>query len=386
MIAVGLMSGTSLDGIDAALVELAPKGDGYEIALRRFTTMPFPSDLLAALERALPPERGSVAQVAELHRGLGEAFASAALAVAQSDRIDYVASHGQTLWYDAARGLTLQMADPFVIREATGATVCYDFRSADCAAGGRGAPLVPFVDALLFASAREDRVAVNIGGIANLTVLAKGSNDVFAFDTGPGNMLIDALVRERSAGRERYDRDGARALRGRVDERLVREMLSDAYFTQPPPKATGRERFGAHFLREHSAIAALGVDDAIATITELTAISIGDAIGALHLERPRVIVSGGGANNPALLSRLRARLPGAVVERSDAMGISADAKEAIAFAVLGYETLRERAANVPRVTGAGRAVVLGAIAPCGLRALLAAVDRECHAPQGFAGS
>jgi anhydro-N-acetylmuramic acid kinase len=377
MIAVGLMSGTSLDGVDAALVQLHPRGEGYEIVLRRFTTLPFEPALLAELERALPPARGSIAEAAVLHHRLGEAFAGAALAVMQNDHVDYIASHGQTLWYDQERHLTLQLADPFVIREATRKTVCYDFRSADCAVGGNGAPLVPHVDALLFRSAVEDRVAVNIGGIANLTALEKGSNELVAFDTGPGNMLIDALVCDRTGGKERYDRDGVRASRGRVDGALLQEMLGDPYFLQSPPKATGRERFGAHFLLAHPAIASLETDDAVATLTELTAVSIADAIDALCLQRPRVIVSGGGAKNASLLSRLRGRLPGAIVERSEAMGISADAKEAIAFAVLGYETLRERAANVPSVTGARRAVPLGAIAPHGLRALLAAVEREC---------
>lgn len=378
MIAIGLMSGTSLDGIDAALVALQPVARGYTIDLLRFETQPFDSELLEALRSALPPRHGSVADVTELHHRLGTAFARAALEVARGERVDYVASHGQTIYHAGDRHITLQLGDPFAIREAVRASVCYDFRSADCAAGGHGAPLVPYVDALLFRSEHENRIALNLGGIANVTILPRGSDAVTAFDVGPGTMLIDACVRERSGGTLPFDRDGALAMRGRIDENLLRTMLADSYFAQSPPKTSGRERFGSQFLRAHPKLDALGVQDALATLAELTAASIAAAIIASGLDRPRVIVSGGGASNPALLARLQARLPEGLVERSDAMGISADAKEAVAFAVLGYETLRERTANLPRATGARRAVCLGAIVPHELRALLEVVERECR--------
>jgi anhydro-N-acetylmuramic acid kinase len=377
VIAVGLMSGTSLDGVDAALVDIRPREQTYDVSLRRFLTQPFETSLQHALWSAMPPNPGSVAQVAHLHQRLGEAFAAAALAVTNGEPVDYVASHGQTLWYDAEQRFTLQLGDAFIIRERLDATVCYDFRSADCAVGGTGAPLVPYVDALLLRSDREDRVALNLGGIANITALPAGSSEVVAFDTGPGNMLVDALVRERTNGAQQYDRDGQMAARGKVHGALLKRMLADPYFARTPPKATGRERFGAQFLRAHAAIDALEAPDALATLVELTAVSIADAIDRLQFERPRVIVSGGGAKNRMLMQRLSARLRNACVERSDAMGLPADAKEAIAFAVLGYETLRERAANVPRATGARRAVPLGAIAPHDLKRLLAAVGREC---------
>ncbi|HEY9084404.1 MAG TPA: anhydro-N-acetylmuramic acid kinase [Candidatus Tyrphobacter sp.] len=378
MIAVGIMSGTSLDGIDAALVDLRPSGSGYAIDVRRFATVAFDDDLMAMLRAALPPERGSTAVIAELHRRLGSAFARAALGVIGDARVDFVASHGQTIYHDGTRNVTLQLGDPFVVREAVGASVCYDFRSADCAAGGAGAPLVPYVDGLLFRSDREDRVALNIGGISNLTSLPRGRDDLSAFDIGPGNMLIDACVLERTGSARRFDRDGALAARGHVDETLLDAMLADPYFALLPPKTTGRERFGAQFFQKHRSLGTLSLEDAVATLTELTAASVAATIESLPLERPRVIVSGGGASNETLMARLSQRLPGCVVERSDTMGISADAKEAVAFAVLGYETLRERAANVPRATGARRAVPLGAIAPCGLRELLETVECECR--------
>lgn len=376
MIALGLMSGTSLDGIDAALVELVPRDDSYAIELLRFQTLPLERELAEELVVVLPPRRGSVEEVARLHHRLGQAFASAACSVLNGERVDYVASHGQTIFHDGESCVTLQIGDAFVIREAVGATVCYDFRSADCAAGGTGAPLVPFVDALLFGARRENRVAVNIGGIANLTLLPKGGAVASAFDAGPGNMLIDLFIAQRTDGAERFDRDGARAARGTVDEPLLERMLADPYFAAPPPKSTGRERFGAQFLAAHPGVEALGLDDGLATLTELTAAVLARAIEHSGLEHPHVILSGGGAHNRALATRLQARLTDANVERSDVMGVPADAKEAMAFAVLGYETLRERAANVPRVTGARHGVPLGAVAPYELKALLQKVQRE----------
>jgi anhydro-N-acetylmuramic acid kinase len=382
MRAIGLMSGTSLDGIDAALVSVVPNGAGYQMKLQRFETYPFEPNLRDALLAVLPPNDGSVAAVARLHRALGDAYSGAARSIAGSNPVDYVASHGQTIWHDGPARVTLQIGDPFAIREAVGATVCYDFRSADCAAGGQGAPLVAYVDALLLSSAAEDRVALNLGGIANVTLLRKGAapQDAVAFDTGPGNMLLDAFVRQRTNGAHSFDRDGALAAAGRIDHALLTAMLADDYFAAPPPKTSGRERFGAQFLaRQERAIAKLSIEDGAATLTELTAATVADAVERQGFASARVVAGGGGANNPTLLARLAARLKGARVERSDAMGIPADAKEAIAFAVLGYETLRGRAANVPAATGARRQVVLGAIAPWRLSDLLVRIEAECRA-------
>jgi anhydro-N-acetylmuramic acid kinase len=378
MLAIGLMSGTSLDGIDAALVAISPRGSCYDLKLRRFETLAFDDELCAALRSSLSPNTGSVAAGAELHHTLGEAFARAALTVAGNDAIGFIASHGQTIFHDGARSVTLQLGDAFVIRERLNATVCYDFRSADCAAGGHGAPLIPYVDALLFGSSHEDRVAINLGGIANVTLLPK-TGDVSAFDTGPGNMLIDAYVRAGSGDPKRIDTNGTLGAAGGIDSDLLSAMLADDYFAQPPPKSTGRERFGEHFLVTYrERLSKLSIEDALATLAELTAASIGDAVHATGTKPARVIVGGGGARNAHLLARIAARLSPAGVETTDAMGIPAEAKEAIGFAVLGYETLRERASNVPRATGAMRAVPLGAIAPYRLRELLAEVDRECR--------
>jgi anhydro-N-acetylmuramic acid kinase len=381
MLAVGLMSGTSLDGIDAALVRLRPHGASYRIDLLNFLTMPFEDDLMDRLHAILPPNQGTVAQSAHLHQMLGRAFALAAAQAAGDTPIDYVASHGQTVWHDGDAHVTLQLGDAFLIRERARATVCYDFRSADCAAGGHGAPLVPYVDALLLGSEEEDRVAVNIGGIANLTVMARAAKpaDVIAFDSGPGNMLIDAFVRDRSKGTMTFDRNGELGLNGRVHEPVLRTLLDDPYFAAPPPKTTGRERFGGQFLRLHETLLEpLSLEDGAATLAALTAATIANAVCEIAPEGARVLVSGGGTHNAAILRGLQERLASFTVERSDAMNLHSDAKEAIAFAVLGYETLRERAANVPRVTGAAHPAILGAIAPYELSALIAKVQSECR--------
>ncbi|MBV8117496.1 MAG: anhydro-N-acetylmuramic acid kinase [Candidatus Eremiobacteraeota bacterium] len=380
MLAVGMMSGTSLDGIDTALIEVAPRDEHYAVELLRFQTHPFDERLARQLHAALPPNSGSVADVAELHRALGEAFSRAAQQIVGKARVGFVASHGQTLWHDGARSITLQVGDPFIIRERVGASVCYDFRSADCAVGGQGAPLVPYVDALLFGSSDEDLLAINIGGIANVSLVRKGKTETIAFDSGPGNMLMDAFVRERTDRQQAMDHDGALAWRGTVDSTLLKAMLADEYFAQPPPKSTGRERFGAQFLaRHHERLSQLSLEDGLATLAELTAASIADAVRAFGFEPARAILSGGGAHNRQVVTRLAARLAPARIELSDTLGIPADAKEAITFALLGYETLRGRVANLPHATGAREAVCLGAIAPYRLSELLAAVERECRA-------
>ncbi len=379
MLAVGLMSGTSLDGIDAALVSVRPRREGYSLELLRFQTHSFDDGLRDALTRALPPNAGTAAALAHLHRDLGGAFGRAARSAAGSDDVAFVASHGQTIWHDGTAGVTLQLGDAFVIRELAGVTVCYDFRSADCAAGGQGAPLVARVDALLLGGANEDRAALNLGGIANVTLLRPGAAPecAIAFDTGPGSMLLDAFVCERTDGAQAFDRDGALAAAGRADARLLDAMLGDDYFAAVPPKTTGRERFGAHFLdRFRPAIDGLSVEDGAATLTELTAASVTQAIQREGFGDARLTVSGGGAHNASLLARIAARHGRAGVETSDAVGIPVDAKEAMAFAVLGYETLRGRAANVPGATGARRAVALGAIAPVNLRLLFERVAAE----------
>jgi anhydro-N-acetylmuramic acid kinase len=377
VIAIGLMCGTSLDGIDAVRVAIAPRASGYAVETLAFTTLPFEPALRARILAAYPPAALPALALSALHADVGEAFGRAALA-ADAQEAAFVASHGLTLAHDGDAHHTLQIGDPFRIREATGRTVIADFRSADTAAGGTGAPLVPYADALLLAHASEARVALNLGGIANLTVLDPGAlpAEVVAFDCGPANLPLDTYVELRTDGKLRFDRDGVLARAGTTDEKLLALMLADPYFGRRPPKSTGREAFGAPFIARHrAALEALPLADAARTLTELTIRTVAAALAEFAPATARTIVSGGGVHNLSILDGLRAALPGAV-ETSAAHGIDPDAKEAIAFALLGYETLRERPAGLPHVTGARGPRVLGSIAPAGLEALIARVRAE----------
>ncbi|TAM56409.1 anhydro-N-acetylmuramic acid kinase [bacterium] len=375
---VGLMAGTSLDGIDVAVVELRPRGPSYSVELLRFQTIPYERTLERRLRAALPPQSASAREVCELHADVGAAFGDAAASVAEGVEIAFAASHGQTLYHCGRRagrgGATLQIGDAFAIRERVGVTVAYDFRSADCAAGGEGAPLVPYADALLLRRPGLPRVALNLGGIANLTLIPGDGGEVSAFDVGPGNLLLDELARTRLG--QPFDRDGTAAARGRADTALVERVLADPWFAQPPPKSTGRERFGAHAL--DGAWDALTAEDALATAVEITARSVAAAIGRSGYESCDVLVSGGGVHNRVLLAAI-ARATAVEVRSSACAGIDPDAKEAIAFAVLGYELLRGRPAGLPRVTGAVGPRLLGALAPQGLETLLARVRAEVGA-------
>ncbi|HYZ16939.1 MAG TPA: anhydro-N-acetylmuramic acid kinase [Candidatus Acidoferrum sp.] len=362
----GVLSGTSLDGIDVAICEIAAHGEGVRARCERFATVPFEERLRARIVAAYPPAPVGALEVSALHAAIGAAFGDAVRSVAGDLALDAIGSHGVTLAHDDGARETLQIGDAFRIRERTGVTVVYDFRSADTAAGGTGAPLVPFVDALLFAD-HAPCVALNLGGIANLTVLPDG----IAFDSGPANLPIDTYVALRTNGAQRFDRDGILARAGRVAPALLGELLTDPYLRRPPPKSTGREQYGAPFIaRHHAALDALALEDALATLTAFTTATVADAVRSFAPHARLLIASGGGARNPALIAGLQGNLPGVRVTTSDVFGIDADAKEAIAFAILAYATLRNRPAGLPKVTGAAGPRVLGAIAPHDLDALL----------------
>lgn len=375
MLIAGAISGTSLDGIDVALCDVVARGDGVGVRCERFETVPFEEALRERILAAYPPAPIGALAVSDLHARIGEAFGDAIHAVARDATLDAVASHGVTLAHDGAAHHTLQIGDAFRIRERTAATVVYDFRSADTAAGGSGAPLVPFVDRLLFGG-HAPCVALNLGGIANMTVLPDG----IAFDSGPANLPIDTYVTLRSGGTMRFDRDGVLARSGTVDVRLLTELLDDPYFRALPPKTTGREEYGTPYVAgRRERLDALPFADAVATLTALTVRSVADAFWTMAPRAKLLIVSGGGARNPALIGGLRTVLPGVAVTPSDAFGVDADAKEAIAFAVLGYAALRGLAAGMPRVTGARGERVLGAIAPYRLDLLLRRIAVEAAA-------
>ena len=380
---IGLMSGTSLDGIDAVLVRFS----GTSVAdvawiVRAFVSTAYSPEQRRQIHDAIV--HGTPADLCRLHAALGEWFAAAALAacdaagVAVGD-VELIGSHGQTIWHipraGGMRGATLQFGDPATIAERTGIAVVSDFRSRDVAAGGQGAPLVPWQDRVLFSLPDRRRVLVNIGGIANLTWLPpKGDpTPLVAFDTGPGNILIDAAVELATGGRETFDRDGRWAARGRLDERLAAEVLAHPFFQQPPPKSTGREVFGRPYLeaivRRRAPADEQAWPDLVATITAVTARSVADAIRRWVLARgvDEVVVSGGGARNPTLLAMLGDALGetgrGLPVLTGEALGIDPDAKEALAFAALAWAYSRGIPGNVPEATGARGPRVLGSYTP-----------------------
>ncbi|HTW83277.1 MAG TPA: anhydro-N-acetylmuramic acid kinase [Candidatus Sulfotelmatobacter sp.] len=355
----GAISGTSLDGIDVAICSVEPDGAGVRVACERFATVPFDEHLRARIVAAYPPARVDARVVSALHAVVGEAFGEAIARVAGETALDAVASHGVTLAHDGDAHHSLQIGDPFRIRERVRATVISDFRSADTAAGGSGAPLVPAVDRLLF-GAHAPCVALNVGGIANLTVLPDG----IAFDCGPANLPLDTYLALRTGGAQRYDAGGARALAGNPDSALLDELLADPYFAQPPPKSTGRERYGAAYVAAlRPRLDALPLNDALATLAALTVRTVAGAVRAHAPDARLLIVAGGGVHNAALFTGLQAQLAGVRVASAAAFGVDPDAKEAIAFAVLGHETLHGRPGNVPSATGARGPRVLGTIAP-----------------------
>ncbi|HMC63687.1 MAG TPA: anhydro-N-acetylmuramic acid kinase [Gemmataceae bacterium] len=377
---VGLMSGTSMDGVDAALVQIRGKGDYIHVRLLDFFRARFPGPLRRKLLEIAAGSTTSTGEISQLNFLLGEIFADAALGACRGARIAprrlaVIDSHGQTIYhqgkpsYIGARPIasTLQIAEAAVIAERTGAPVVSDFRTADMAAGGQGAPLVPMVDYLLLRLKREGVVALNLGGIANVTVIPAGARpaDVFGFDTGPGNMVVDGLVRYFTKGRKGYDAGGRWAARGELLEPLLTRALAFPYFRREPPKSAGREQFGSwfvkhYFLEKRNA----RPEDLLRTATELTARSVRDALERFVFPKVkirRLIVSGGGAHNRFLIRRLREILPELRLNLSDDYGLPADAKEAIAFAVLADRSLHGHAGNLPTVTGARRSVVLGKI-------------------------
>jgi anhydro-N-acetylmuramic acid kinase len=374
---IGLMSGTSIDGIDAALVRFTGNGEGPpEWALEAFRFTPYTDERRDRIRAAI--DSGGAAALALLHADLGEWLAEAALALCEAagvapETIAAVGSHGQTVWHappGERRGATLQLGCAATIAERTGCDVVSDFRSRDVAAGGHGAPLVAWVDRTLFCHPDRGRILANLGGIANVShVPAGGAGEVLAFDTGPANVLIDAAVELATEGAERFDRDGGRARRGRVMDDLLALLLDDPYFAAEPPKTTGRERYGpaavAALLERVSPMRTEEWDDVIATLTELTARTVAAAVRRWLLPRgaDELVVAGGGARNAFLLERLRAELPELEVTTAASIGLDPDAKEALAFAALAWAHLRGVPANEPRATGASGSRVLGTLTP-----------------------
>ncbi len=379
--AVGLISGTSMDGIDAAAVEIED-GTPMRVILRDYVIRPYPAEVRDALGAICEGGEGSALAACRMHVVLGELFAQAALDVIarsgwQPPEVSVIGSHGQTTVSDMTGGTlagfrcysTQQLGDPAVIAERTGITVVSDFRARDIAAGGRGAPLVSLFDLLVFGQDGRARALLNLGGIANLTLLTASRDpaQVIGFDTGPANMPLDAVMRLTSGGRESFDPDGSNALRGAVSRVLLRELQAHPFLAAAPPKATGSEEFGEAFATGLlSAHPELSRADLLATLAEFAAQAVAAALrtwfpgGAIPAE---VLASGGGVHNRALMSCLEGALAPIPLRTVEAAGGQADAKEAMLFGMLAYFTLRGRSGNLPSVTGATRPVPLGSITP-----------------------
>jgi len=380
-LAVGLMSGTSLDAVDAALVRLGGATDAPRVRLVAFASVRYSPAVRQRILQVAAGQAVPAREISQLNFLLGELFAEAALRVCRkagisAHRLSVIGSHGQTVFHqgfatrEAGRKIssTLQIAEPAVIAERTGAPVVANFRTRDVAAGGQGAPLVPLVDYLLFKDRRKGTVTLNLGGIANITVIPAGAGpeEVFGFDTGPGNMVMDALVRHFSRGRKDYDSGGRLAARGKVLEERLSRALRFSFFHEAPPKSAGREQFGDEFIRRFffAGRKPERAQDLVRTANELTARTVADALRNFvwpNIKIGRLIVSGGGAHNRVLVRRISELLPELDVNLSDAYGIPVSAKEAIAFAILADRTLQGLPGNLPAVTGARRAVALGCV-------------------------
>jgi anhydro-N-acetylmuramic acid kinase len=410
MLVLGMMSGTSADGIDTALARISGAPPSLEIKLLGQVKQNFPPAIRTEILRAAEQNPLTPGEFSQLHARLGQLYAEAAVKACKKlkiapRKIALIGNHGQTIFHQGQpvnflgrkAASTLQIGDGSTIAALTGITTVSDFRPADIALGGQGAPLVPYVDYLLWRDKKLGRAALNIGGIANLTVIPANAkpSDVFAFDTGPGNMLIDALVSHSTNGGRRYDKNARLATQGKLIPQLLQRLLNDPYLRQNPPKSTGREYFGAAYTKK---ILALGrrfnakPNDLIRTATIFTALSIVDALNCFVLPKTKVhqlIVSGGGANNPLLMAQLTVLLaptnapalrssavgarhavpaspsartkPNMRVFTSDEFGIPSDAKEALAFASLAYETFHQRPSNLPSATGASSPAILGKI-------------------------
>jgi anhydro-N-acetylmuramic acid kinase len=382
MLVLALMSGTSADGIDVALARISGAPPHHNAKLLGHTSFQFPPAVRKEILRVAEQQSITAGELSQLNFRLGEIFADAALAACRKFRVSpkrimLIGSHGQTIFHQGKSAnflgrptaSTLQIGEPAVIAARTGITTVGDFRPADIALGGQGAPLVPYADYLLYRHAKLGRVSLNLGGIANITVLPRACKpqQVFAFDTGPANMLIDALVMHFTRGRLRFDKNAQLATQGRSSPALLDDLMRDPYLKLAPPKSTGREYYGHAYLKKLLALGRLlraKPNDLIRAATIFTALSVVDALNRFVLPEAKIdqlIVSGGGAHNPLILGQISAALPGIEVLPSSRLGIPEDAKEAFAFALLAYEAVHQRPANLPSATGARGSAVLGKI-------------------------
>jgi anhydro-N-acetylmuramic acid kinase len=366
------MSGTSADGIDAAIIDISKN----KTRLLAFDTFKYPQQLRKNILEISEQKTCQAADISRLNFVIGQVFADAVIKLCRKTKInlktiDLIGSHGQTVYHNPKGKIrsTLQIGEPSIIAYKTGITTVADFRPKDMAAGGQGAPLVPFADYRLFRHKRKNRAIQNIGGIANVTYLPAGSKleETIAFDTGPGNMVIDRIVNILSRGKLHYDKDGKIAAKGKVNKKLLDEMMRHPFLRRLPPKSTGREDFGIFYTDEFIKKAkkrSMFFEDMLATAIAFTVVSIADAYKRFLPGMPdEIILCGGGARNKTLTNMLKQNLNKTIIRFSDDFGISCDAKEAVSFAILAYATIKGIANNVPSATGANKSLILGKIIP-----------------------
>ena len=364
---IGMISGTSFDAVEAVLADFEQTGDVLECDLVAHRSVPYPAALRERIAAVLPFSSTHIGEVCELDAAIGQVFGEVARDLADElggEPVELVCSHGQTVyhWVSGDRALgTLQLGQPAWIAELTGAHVVSDVRNRDIAAGGHGAPLVSMLDALLLGPPSDMiRGALNLGGIANVTVLEHGRAPI-AFDIGPSTALMDAAVTWLSQAEESFDEDGRRAGRGKVDQSLLAFLLDEPFYRLPPPKSTGKELFNLDYVKSALAGRELDGDDLLATLTALTAESVARALKDCKVTE--IVASGGGTRNPVLMSNLREALVGVAFRPLDEFGVAEASKEALAFALIGYLTGSGLNGSVPSCTGAGRATILGCITP-----------------------
>ncbi len=362
---IGMISGTSFDAVEALLANLELEGERLVVDLLAHRSVPYPDELSAGIAQVLPPAQVGLAEVTRLDSGIGRFFGRVAASLAEDQGgADLVCSHGQTVYHlvEGRRALgSLQLGEPAFIAEATGCPVVSDVRSADIALGGQGAPLASLLDVLLLgASPPSPRGSLNLGGIANVTVVGPGRAP-YAYDIGPANALIDAAASFVSGGSLRYDKDGELAASGTADERLVARLLDDPYFTLAPPKSTGKELFNLSYLTRRLGPEELPPADLLASVTAASAESVAQSLRPLGLSE--LLVAGGGVRNRTFMSELADRLPGVPLRPVDELGVPGSAKEALLLCVIGMLTLHGLASTIPSCTGASRPAVLGSITP-----------------------
>lgn len=369
--AVGLMSGTSLDGIDAALVKMHNEGDKVNYQLVDFCTLPFTDEMKKKITDSLSVVHSNVELICSLNFELGQLFGEAVVEICQrnkmtSSELSFVASHGQTIYHQPVPkgpfvASTLQIGESSLIAEIAQTTVVSDFRYRDMAVGGQGAPIVPYSEYLLYKSDTSQRILQNIGGISNATIVPRQAElqDLLAFDTGPGNMIIDELCRHFY--QEEYDANGDYAKLGQINQELLGELMGHPFIEKTGPKTTGREDFGKQFVAQLLGSYEMPANDWIATATLFTAKAIAKALAPYVTDQTELVVGGGGSYNQTLLAMLRVEMSDVTVMIQEDLGLSSEAKEAIAMVVLGQQTINKKPSNVPSATGASKAVILGKV-------------------------